>query len=334
MRNRLVLVLVTALGVGACGGGSGDPDVNIPPDAITQSGDTKLTPPQRGFQIISPTLEIAPGAEITYCYYFKTTNTDELAIKRWLSHMTPGSHHLILYFTSTEQQPAGTLSTRQCGIVSGGVGPVWTYSAQTSDSEALLPADDGAGVPVGQPVKAGQAGFLQMHYLNSTDRPIYAHVELNAYAYDEGIDVTPAAPFVTYNTEILIEPGSPVNPTRASVEGVCPVPRNPDGTRPKFFTMTTHTHKQGVRTFVKDDTSMVVESTNWEHPIPRAWTTPPFYSFASDKLAYRCEYANPNNYRIETGDSAATAEMCMAVGYYFPAVGGRGHLCLNSLPVY
>jgi hypothetical protein len=94
--------------------------------------------------------------------------------------------------------------------------------------------------------------------------------------------------------------------------------------------MTTHSHKQSVHTFVKDGATTVFDSRNWDHPGAVTWSGEPFYTFTSGTLTYQCEYKNPNNYRIQTGDSAATAEMCMAVGYYFPAVGGKGHLCLTN----
>lgn len=322
MRSSLAFVLVTTF-VG-CSGSDANPGG---PDAQPQEG---LPPPARGFQIVSPTVDINPGVEVTYCYYFRTPNTTDLQIKRWASHMTDGSHHMILYLTSTDQQTPGTLSTSQCGLGSGGVGPVWTYSAQTADAEAQLPADDGNGIPVGQLIKSGHSGFLQMHYLNETDAVLHAHVELNAYAYDEGVQVTPAAPFVTFNTLIdLAAAPSPLTPTTGMVNGNCKVASDA-----KFYIMSTHTHKQGVHTFVDDGATTVFDSTSWEHPGAKTWDTAPFYSFTSGKLTYQCEYVNPNNYRIKTGDSATTDEMCMAIGYYFPATEERGHLCLNSALLY
>lgn len=182
------LALVLVLPFIACGPPA---HVDDPPDAQPDAdAGPGLPPPAHGFQIVSPTIDIPPGVEVTYCYYFRTPNTSDLSIKQWASHMTAGSHHMILYLTPTEQQTPGTLSTSLCGISSGTTGPVWTYSAQTADAEAQLPADDGTGIPVGQPIRAGQPGFLQMHYLNATDSVIHAHVVLNAYAYDDGVQVT------------------------------------------------------------------------------------------------------------------------------------------------
>ena len=45
--------------------------------------------------------------------------------------MTPGSHHLILFFGDSGK-PDGTID-QSCGGIGGGGGvPYWTYSAQTA----------------------------------------------------------------------------------------------------------------------------------------------------------------------------------------------------------
>jgi hypothetical protein len=314
IRLGLLIATLLTLLTGACGtdvmpsGGTGGDD----DDGPGSGSGTMLPMPDRGFQIVSPSITIPRGKEQTYCYYFKTPNTESLPIKSWQSHMSPGSHHMILYTTKTEEQPAGTVSQADCG--GAGVGAsaaVWTYSSQTPDQTFNMPGDDGTGVPIAQNIPAGQPAFIQMHYLNSTDNDISAHVELNANAYAEGITVRGAAPYVTYNGEISIakEMGS-----KATASGSCTV-----SPAVKFFTMSTHSHKQGIHTYVKDGDAMVFQADDWEHPGSRSWDAAPFFSFASGKLSYQCDYlnaagtANP----IVDGPSAATNEMCMAIGYFF-----------------
>lgn len=322
--RSLAFVLVTQ--IVACGSSVRPGDL---PDAGPDGG-----APTHGFQIVSPNVDINPGAEITYCYYFRTPNTSDLVIQRWASHMTAAAHDVIMYLTPGDLQTPGTLSTSDCGISSLPTGvAVWAYAAQTPDAEVTLPADDGEGYPVGQRVSAGRAGFLQMHYLNTTGAVIHAHVEINAYAYADNLDVTPAAPFVAYYLGIDLPPAGPTTPTSGMVSGACDVlPDN--GKVPRFFSMTTHTHKQSTHTFVKDgdpvNGTTIFDSTDWEHPGTTSWGTPSFYTFASGKLGYQCEYVNQNDYRIQTGDSAATDELCMAIGFYFPSLDGRGQYCLNS----
>jgi hypothetical protein len=309
-------VAVCGLGLALAGctsGDEGDPgDGSGSGSDLPDPGGT-LPPPAQGFQIVTPILELQPGAEVTYCYYTRMPNPEMVGVKQWESKMTPGSHHMILYFTQTELKPAGTLTQDGCGA---GLA-VWTYSAQEPSVKFDMPKDIGMTVPGGQPA------FIQMHYLNATDKVMPVRVTLNALTYAPTETFTPASAFITYNSNIDIPGGTPNAPGTASAGGDCTV--SPSA---KFFTMSTHAHKQAVKTEIRDGGQMLFSATDWEHPGARSFAEAPFYSFTSGKLTYRCEYANPTGRRIYDGDSAVTQEMCMAIGYYFPAT--RPTMCINS----
>jgi Copper type II ascorbate-dependent monooxygenase, C-terminal domain len=320
---RTVLALLLAAALGACGSdgtddggdvGGDDDGTTDPPDAP----DSEILP---DLLLESPEIAIDPGTEVTYCWYFRTSNTKPLAIKEWRSNMSPGSHHMIVYTTQNQVMEPGTVSTVNCGPGSGFA--MWTYSSQTPDDSLLLPTDDGAGKPLAIEIGAGQAGFIQMHYNNRTDQTIQAHVKLAGYALGEGVAFTKTAAFVTYNGEINI----PAQTTGDVEAKTCSVPQGV-----KFWMMSTHSHKQSVRTVVKDgqptNGSIIFESTDWEHPGAKRWDQP-FYSFNTNKLTYECTYNNPTNRTIRTGDSAQTDEMCMASGYFFPAT--RPMFCFNNI---
>lgn len=304
----------------------------LPPDGQTadDGGASMMMPPPRGFQVTSLPIDIAPGDDRTYCFYFRSSNTDELAIQRWASHLDPGIHDVVLYLTPTPYQPAGMMPT-DCAIATNGSGAAWSYAAQTADAETSLPNDDGDGHPIGQVVKAMQPGFLQIHVVNTTSGMLHAGVKLNAYAYAADVQVTPAAPFVTLNMGIMIKPGSATNPTMGMVSGTCQLPSD----QPlHFFGITTYTHKQGTHTFVKDGPTTVFDGSSWEHPGTSSWPTPPFYTFKGNTLTYQCEYLNRNSFTLLTGDSVTMQEMCMAIGFFFPAPGGAGHFCADSTVLF
>jgi hypothetical protein len=269
--------------------------------------------PAQGFQVRTPDVVIEPGQEITYCYYLRMPTSDEVGIKRWQSRMTPGSHHMILYFTPSEEQPAGTLTASNCGNL-GGIAnlPVWTYAAQSAESASEMPTG------VGMAVAAGQPAYVQMHYLNTSDEPITVHVTLNGETYGPSESYTRAAAFVTFNTQISVPPNG-----SSSSTGTCAVPSDAS-----FFAMSTHAHKQAVMTRVTDGAELVFESADWEHPSGRAWNAAPFYRFASGELTYHCDYVNPTDREVRTGPSAETDEMCMAIGYFFPAAAAK--MCINN----
>ena len=318
MRISLV-VLVGLLAGPACGSnGSGDPG---------GAPDSGVAPPARGFQVASPEVTIMPGQEITYCYYFPTPNTEPMVIKKWSSVMTPGSHHMIMYATTGDDMPPGTITTDACGGFGTKNIPSWTYAAQTPTNEIALPTDDGNGMPLGQEIAAGTPAYFQMHYLNASDAPVKAHVTLNAEAYDVGVPYTRTAAYVTYNSNISIQPHE-VGHVESQTCNVVPNTR--------FWLLSTHAHKQAVKTDIKDgmpaSTTVAFTSTDWEHPGEMMFTAAPYYTFSTGKLTYECTYDNTGDNAGKTvvaGPSAVTNEMCMATGYYFPAT--KPMLCLNNL---
>jgi hypothetical protein len=275
----------------------------------------ELAPPAQGFQIESPPIIVASASEETYCYYFTLPLEEAVGVKRWESVMTPGSHHLIVYFTEQANQPDGTV-TKGCEGFGGGISnvPVWTYSTQTRHNVAEMPSG------VGMHVKAQQHGYVQMHYLNPTLEDLEVVVKVNGETFDPGEEYQRAAAFVTYHTGIQIPAG--VGRT-AFVEGNCRVKSGI-----QFFALSTHAHKRAVNTAVSDGEDLVFESDDWEHPGIHVWDDG--YTF-SGSLHYRCDYVNDRDVTVTTGQSAESDEMCMAVGYFYPAQ--RPIFCINSLVV-
>ena len=50
------------------------------------------------------------------------------------------------------------------------------------------------------------------------------------------------------------------------------------------------------------------------------WNAPNFLTVKQgDSFSYSCSYANTGSSAVLVGETAASNEMCMAIGYYFPA---------------
>ncbi len=283
------------------------------------------------FSVVGPDIMLQPGQEVTYCYYFHTSNTSDVVIKKWSSTMTPGSHHLILYFAQTAEMPDGTLSTASCGITPSGNSSfdVWTYSAATPTRELDLPSDDGTGTPVGQIISANTPAYIQMHYLNAGEEALTAHVEVDAFAYATGTKFTQTEPYISYNNSISIPPHA----TNVVQAQTCSAPTG------NFWEMSTHAHKQAIDERVMDGSNVLVDSLDWQHPSETLWSSTPFYNFTTN-FTYQCTYDNtlpctdPNetcnaDSTVVSGASAATNEMCMGVGWFFPA--SSPTVCINNL---
>ncbi|MEO6772278.1 MAG: hypothetical protein ABI467_04560 [Kofleriaceae bacterium] len=328
MRTSTIL-LASLLATSALLGGCKKDDAATGDDGVDSGmGSGSGTDPGAAFTVQSTDVTIPSGTgnEVTYCYWFKTPNTTALAINKWVSDMAPGSHHMIFFAGGSfpPDLPNGGLDTQnRCGLgtSSGTNQPAWVFASQTLHLEEDLPADDGTGKPLAQVIEPGTVGAIQMHYLNATDSALTAHVKLSAYALADGATYTRTDPYITYNYDISIGP----NATGVQATASCPTPAGA-----KFWTMSTHSHKQSVETQISDTNGMILDSHDWEHPTVKTWDSMPFYT-VNGNLTWTCTYDNTGDNKGSTvvqGASAATNEMCMATGYFFPST--KAQFCVSG----
>ncbi len=304
---RSTFAFVTGLSLlGACGGMS------------NTGGDDDIVEANPAFEIQSTDVTLQPGEEFTKCAYFSMPNTDKLAIHKWVSDMTPGSHHMIMFRTLTGDQPADGV-VDDCSSNSAAI-PV--YGTQIQHEEIEFPNDDGFGKPLAQEIQSGTKGYFQMHYFNTTDAPLTAHVSIKAYSLVAELaahvgNYTKTDMFATYNNDISIAPHA----NNVTISATCPTIAD------NFWQMSTHSHKQSTMVAIKEAGTMVLQSPDWEHPAQERWDAPEFFKFGSGTMTWECTYSNLGDNAERTiyaGQSAKTDEMCMATGYYFPASGPKG----------
>lgn len=269
--------------------------------------------PGPSLTLASPSFTLKPGEEMFKCWYTTLTNTSDIQAVRMHSTMSLGSHHFIVYTTKTPLRPDGTFE--DCGNNQGGPSltntPVWLYATQ--DPEAELDMPTGTALPL----KAAQPLYFNMHYINATANDMTVQVKLDV---DSAIGTyQKVGAYVTYNTQISIPPGG-----QQTVSGDCDVPAGA-----QFFTMSTHSHKRTTDAQATKAGQMLVHTTDWAHAAIGKWSAPGFLTFGpNEQLHYQCSYQNDSTNTITEGESAEKNEMCMAVGYYFPAAGDT--FCLNS----
>ena len=271
-------------------------------------------PADETFTIQTPSFTLQPGEEKFFCFYTTLPTTEVRGIHAMASHMTPGSHHMIVFKTETQQQPDGTFVECQNFGMRGQDLPVWLYASQEPEQEMTLPED------IAIPLIAQQPVLVNMHYINQTEAPITADVHVDLTAFPTTTHYHEAHAYVTFNDQIDIAPGA-----SGTVSGTCDV--DPDV---KFVALTTHSHRYTTSAEVLDGAASVLETLDWEHATVNRYTDP-YLQFSSGKLTYRCSYHNTTDQPLTTGESALTNEMCMAVGLYFPA--SRDHYCLNSVAI-
>jgi len=281
-----------------------------------------MPPPAQGFQVTSPDIEISPGQDITWCYFFRTPNTAKLAVNRFQSELGPGGKGVVSFATtengvSAERRPAGEVTTVGCDFYSGTTYPYWRYGGYGTSDALDFPTDDGNGHPLAMELPPNSAGVLMMHFKNETTAPVVTRGSLNVEALDDPV-YTPTATLLSNDASIAIPPYSPGSAGRS-----CAVH---DGAR--FWNLTTFTHKLATHTQVRDGLNVAVDNLDFADPATETLSVPPYRTFASGKLSHSCDYVNPNPYTVRTGQYQQSDEQCLGIGYFFPATTAR--LCVNG----
>jgi Copper type II ascorbate-dependent monooxygenase, C-terminal domain len=302
---------------------------------------TDLAPPApgTGYQIETPDYDannvnaknmiVAPNQEIFLCYYVTLPNSAEVDIGAFQSYMSPfSSHHFILYQQSDSgqfaapAQPSGTIAS--CGFAGG----TWVYATSTPGAVVSSTMPEGVGLPF----KAATQVVLNMHFINTGSTTLHPKVKLNILfathvQYKAGV-------MVSFNTSINVPAATASGPGVQTVSGTCTAPVGS-----KFFSMSTHTHKHATAAIVNLVRSGVTQplvhtgetttypppqiagsGTDWEHPGVSLWDGPDYLTVQQgDSFSYSCSYSNSASTAVTVGETAASNEMCMAIGYYYPA---------------
>jgi Copper type II ascorbate-dependent monooxygenase, C-terminal domain len=256
-----------------------------------------------GFQfVLKPgQVTIQPNQEAYYCYYKTIPGNAAIEVGAFQSWMSKGaSHHFITFAGGA--MPDGTLQT--CSIGNG----QWVYATSVAGQIIELKMPDSVGLQM----NAGAQFILNMHFINPGTAPISPTLKLNIL-YAKNV-MYQAGTMVSFNAGINIPPGG-----TQTVRGSCSAAPGS-----KFFAMTTHTHKHATATdvnYVSGGQSMnIVHTTDWESPDVGLWYAPNFLTVKpGDSFTYSCAYANTGLVPVTVGETAASNEMCMAIGYYFPA---------------
>lgn len=277
-----------------------------------------LAPPDAadGFQVALPdgAVMISPGQELFYCYYKNVPGNAEVDVGGFESYMSEGtSHHFIVFQSASATGTDGSLVS--CPIGSGN----WVYATSTPGEIVGMNMPAGVGLPF----TAGTQLTLNMHFINTGTTTVSPVLKLNVL-YGKNI-MYKAAAMVSFNVGINIPAGTTAMPGTQTVTGSCTAP-----TGSKFFLMSTHTHKHATAAdvnYVSGGQSMnIVHSTDWEHPDVGTWDTPNFLTTkAGDSFTYSCAYSNTDPWTVTVGETAAKNEMCMAIGYFFPAGSASCH---------
>lgn len=300
-------------------------------NGFEQPPDCTATPNAPGcptFLVQTPTATIAPGEEVSYCYYFRTPNAATIGVKKLESVLGSAATAMFVYATyanaggaPAEREPPGTFTTSNCGFESSQNNTFARriYQTQRLTNTLQMPASDGAGVPVAIELLAAQPLFIELHFVNTSAAAVSGAATLSAFALADGVAYTRTAAYMTYNTQINVPPGS-----TQTVSANCAVP---PATR--FWWFSTQTHRFAINATLRSGAQTLVVTTDWQNPSITQVAPPAFFQFAvGGRLTYECTYQNPLNTSVTFGASWETNENCVGLTYFFPATVPL--ICINN----
>lgn len=284
---------------GGGGGGTGGTGGSTATGSTSTSSTGTTTPSGETVTLVMDSFDIAPGEEVYKCQNFANPFGGDVDVSVFESHMTAGSHHLLLFYKPVAQD--GPL--QDCSGLEFAATP---YSTQLPDDSVAFPPGVAATIPEGTGLR------LQSHYLNTTASTVTAHVEMTFHLAAPGTVKDRAAVMFIVQPNINIPPN-----TTQDVEYDCTVPLDMS-----VLKTASHMHKHGTKFTSTVGGLPFYETDTWDEPKP-ALFDPPMELHAGDPLHFACTFQNNSPDTLTFGESAQSNEMCILVASFFPAPFGQ-----------
>jgi hypothetical protein len=315
--RALATATALAMAAMACGGADGglDPASGGAGGASTGAGNGPATtsggPASTGSggHVDSVTLTMDPfvvhaGEEVYKCQNFANPFDGDAEIAVFESHMTPGSHHMLL-FHGDEYDSDGPLV--DC---SGLEFALNVFGSQQPDKVMTFPEGVAALVPA-------STGFrINSHYLNTTGSDISAEVTVTLHRAAPGTVTDHAGTLWVLQQNIDVPPFSTGNASKQ-----CGIPQDM-----KIFGVSSHMHSYGTHFEATLNGQPLYATDEWADP-PPAYFDPAIEASEDDPLTISCDYDNPTSTPLTFGESAASNEMCILTAIFYPVTGGVTMTC-------
>lgn len=267
--------------------------------AISDNGDGTYT-------IALDPFVVAPGQERYACQDFANPfGGASAAIHAFASHLTPGSHHLLLFY-----KPAATdAALADCSGSEFAPGP---YGSQRPDDALVYP--DGVAAVV-----APSDGFrVQAHYLNAGAAALEVRVEVRLTRIDDAAVRDRAGVLFFSNGAIDVPAGA----SGVVAQKSCTLPFAVN-----LIQASGHMHEHG-RAFIASAAGMTLFQSAVYSDVTPAVFDPALPLASGTAVRFACTYDNSDGSApLHFGDSARTDEMCIFSAQFYPAPFG-GFTCL------
>jgi len=317
-----LIVALAACGADPLGGAPPGGDASTPPVDGAPSTDSSVTEldsmviddggtPLRTLRLTIGPVRASANEEETLCVTLPLAVESDVLIRSIHTTLTPGTHHVIVYRTTSAPDPTPTPCGSFRGVLSGAA-PI--FIAQQRDSRLDFP--DGVVLRL----RPTETVRLEMHYFNylGADADIQGSVDFDV-ADGDGRSYVDSDLLFWGTTSISLPPRE----TTTVVDYHDAPSPSPEPIR--IFGLTSHTHQYGIRTTIEAMESASAPAGEVLHE-SISWSDPPLTQFApprelsSGGLRLTCTYMNTSASFVGFGEGFNN-EMCFLWAYYFPSRG-------------
>jgi hypothetical protein len=300
--GKWVLLLLSAM-IAACSSGGGSNQ--LPSMSKGDEGGSGLEgggpPGLPQLQMAMSSIDIPAGTEVYKCQDFDNPFGKDIAIVSSESVMSPGSHHFAAF------RIAGLAAGPMIDCPSGGLeAHEFIHAAQQVDQTTSYPPNVGRFLPATDGLR------LMVHYLNATGQPKHADGATFSMQYVDADQIqSKAAGVFLNNIGISVPPGQSSAAKSFALQSDI-----------KLLVAVSHMHSHGVGfTSSTSDGRHLFDSTQWSEPRATEFK-PPMEIGAGTTIAWTCSFQNDTGRTLTFGQSAATDEMCIFNGVYYPSPNG------------
>ena len=255
-------------------------------------------------ELETPDLDVASGADITYCTYIEQTVAEDRDILSFEGTQTQYGHHTILYGARSKQEP-GTHVCTEVDMINA------RYLAAGGSETGSFAVPDGIAFRL----HAGQQLMIQSHFINASDHDAVGRSSFRVDTALPDLSRQPADLFTVVTTEIDVAAHA-----GGSARAECAV-----GHDLSLIALGGHAHEWGRRVSIgratAEDAAMeMLYDQPWNKdrvfdPIINGYQVDqPLTLAAGDRVRVDCEYENDTDEPL-----AFPREMCVAFAFYFPA---------------
>lgn len=279
-------------GGGAGGAGSGGAGGDVE-GGVTVDGQTVT--------LTMDSFDVGPGEEVFKCQNFANPfGGAQVDVAEFESHMTKGSHHLLLFYRS-DVKADGPLSS--CSGLEFAATP---YGAQQPDYSVSYPPGIASAVDPTHGLR------LQAHYINVGQETIHAVVTLTMHLADPASVTEHAGQLFLLQPDIDVPPGQTMD-----VSQTCAIPYDI-----QLLGATAHMHRHGTKFVASANGQPIYSTTSWDSPTSERYD-PPIAIAGGQNVTFTCTFKNDTASDLTFGESALSNEMCIFLGQFYPVSAGH-----------